>query len=215
MSTQAVIFDMDGILIDSEPLWQQAELAVFPRLGVPLTAAMCGETLGMRLDASVAHWYERYPWSGPSTEIVAAHLLDKVCELVGSQGVPLPGVYAALDRLQAAGMTLGLASSSPLRLIEIVVDRLQIRDRFQTICTAFDEAHGKPDPAVYLTAAQRLGVAPASCLAIEDSPRGIQAAKAAGMRVVAVPEAASFDQPDFDLADVKLHSLEEFRLEHL
>lgn len=215
MPTQAVIFDMDGILIDSEPWWFQAEVAVFRAVGVPLTAEMCEQTLGMRLDASVAHWYERYPWASPTPSVVQDQLLDKACELIGAHGEPMAGVLATLDLLKAAGMTLGLASSSPMRLIEIVVDKLAIRDYFEVLCTAFDEPYGKPDPAVYLTAARRLGVHPASCLAIEDSPRGVQAAVAAGMRVIAVPEPAGFDRPEFASADIKLHSLNEFRLEHL
>ena len=215
MLTQAVVFDMDGVLIDSEPLWQQAELAVFRAVGVPLTAEMCEQTLGMRLDASVAHWHAQYPWVTPSTSIVEAQLLDEACELIGAHGEPLPGVYTTLDRLRTAGVTLGLASSSPMRLIEIVVDRLRIRDYFQVLCTASDEEHGKPDPAVYLTAARRLGVPPARCLAVEDSPAGVAAALAAGMRVIAVPAAAGYDRPEFATATLKLRSLNDFRLDYL
>ena len=162
MPTQAVIFDMDGILIDSEPWWFQAEVAVFRAVGVPLTAEMCAETLGMRLDASVAHWYERYPWAAPTPGVVQEQLLDKACELIGAHGEPMAGVLTTLDLLKGAGMALGLASSSPMRLIEIVVDKLAIRDYFDVLCTAFDERLGKPDPAVYLTAARQLGVPPAS-----------------------------------------------------
>jgi len=184
---QAAIFDMDGLLIDSEPLWRRAEIAAFARVGVSLTDEMCKETMGTRLDDMVAYWRARFPWEGASDEAMGSDILRRVTALIAAEGEPLPGVHEVIGRLREMGVPLGLASSSPMALIEAVVDRLGLRDSFRVLCTAVDEEKGKPDPGVYLTAARGLGVAPQRCLAFEDSPAGVTAGMRAGMRVVAVP----------------------------
>ncbi|PID79314.1 2-deoxyglucose-6-phosphatase [bacterium DOLZORAL124_64_63] len=184
---QAAIFDMDGLLIDSEPLWRRAEMAAFARVGVALTDDRCKETMGMRLDAMVAHWRARFSWRDLSDEEMGADILRRVTALIAAEGKALPGVHEVIGALRAMGVPLGLASSSPMALIEAVVARLGLRDAFPVLCTAVDEPRGKPDPAVYLTAARRLGVAPKMCLVFEDSPAGVLAGVRAGMRVVAVP----------------------------
>ncbi len=164
---QAAIFDMDGLLIDSEPLWRRAEMAAFARVGVALTDDRCKETMGMRLDAMVAHWRARFSWRDLSDEEMGADILRRVTALIAAEGKALPGVHEVIGALRAMGLGL--------------------RDAFPVLCTAVDEPRGKPDPAVYLTAARRLGVAPKMCLVFEDSPAGVLAGVRAGMRVVAVP----------------------------
>lgn len=206
----AAIFDMDGLLIDSEPLWRQAERHVFRTVGVILTDAMCHETQGLRSDEVVAYWYRRFPWGGKTCEQVRAELIDAVTRLVAAAGEPLPGVYEVLEALRAAGLKLGLASSSPPLLIESVVQKLGIERYFTATCSAVDQKRGKPDPAVYLEAARCLDTAPSECVAFEDSVPGVRSAKAAGMQVVAVPARSQFADPEFDIADWKLHSLADF-----
>lgn len=207
---KVAIFDMDGLLIDSEPLWRQAERRVFRTVGVDLTDAMCHETQGLRSDEVVAYWYRRFPWTGKSRERVGAELIEAVIRLIVDAGEALPGVYDALSALRVSGLRLGLASSSPPRLIEAVVRKLGIEHCFAAMCSAVDHERGKPDPAVYLAAASRLEVAPAECVAFEDSVPGVRSAKAAGMRVVAVPAPSQYADPAFDIADWKLHSLADF-----
>jgi sugar-phosphatase len=204
---RAAIFDMDGLLVDSEPLWRRAEQQVFPAVGIELTDAMCMQTMGTRLDEVVRYWYGLHPWTGPTQDEVAAQVIARVIDLVAAEGQALPGVAAALARCAAAGLAVALASSSPMRLIDAVVDRLGIRAGFTCLQSAEDEPYGKPHPGVFLTTAARLGVEPSACLVLEDSLAGVLAGKAARMRVVAVPAREQYDDPRFVIADRKLPSL--------
>ena len=207
---RAAIFDMDGLLIDSEPLWKRAEQDIFAELGVELTDEDCEQTLGLRTDMVVAHWHERFPWASPSPETVADAIDAGVVQLVARHGRPMPGAMQALASVHRAGLAIGVATSSPVSLIEAVVRRLDIRRFITVACSAMNEAHGKPDPAVYLTAAEKLGVFSRDCVAFEDTVVGVRSATAAGMRVIAVPAPGHFDDPGFDIADRTLRSLEEF-----
>jgi len=211
----AVIFDMDGVLIDSEPLWREAERAVFAELGLVLSDADCQQTMGLRTDELVAYWYLRHPWQGRSQATVAGAINSRVARLIAERGTPLPGAAAAVRSARDAGLPAGLASSSSLELISIVICTLGLDGCFSVLCSAEDEERGKPDPAVYLTTARRLGVPPSGCVAVEDSVRGVQAAVAAGMRVVAVPAPGHFNDPAFDVAHLTLRSLEEFSIDVL
>ncbi len=212
---KAAIFDMDGVLIDSEPLWRIAEKQVFETVGVELTDEMCMSTMGWQLSEVVDHWHDQFPWTGKSRRTVTEEIVQTMRNLIRQQGRPMPGVLELLVQLKDRKIALGLASSSPHLLIDTVVDKLDIRAMFDVLCSAADEPRGKPDPAVYLKAAQTLGIEPADCLAFEDSIAGIRAAQNAGMRVFAVPCAAQWEDPRFDSADLKLHSLEEFAMELL
>jgi sugar-phosphatase len=201
----AVVFDMDGVLVDSEPLWMAAEIDVFATVGVALTVERCRETTGLRIDEAVDHWWQRHPWSGPTPAEVAAAIVARVIELVGERSEPMAGVHEAVAAARAVG-PVALASSSSHRLIDAVLDRFDLR--FDVVHSAEDEAFGKPHPAIYLTTCERLGVAPGRALAIEDSVNGVVAAKAARMACVAVPEPAQRDDRRFGIADAVLGSLE-------
>jgi len=187
---EAVVFDMDGLLIDSEPLWQQAEIEIFARVGIHLDAQLCLRTRGRKIDEVVDYWYAQAPWRSPSRRAIRDAVVERVAELIAQRGAPKPGVDHALAFFAARELPLALASSSPYRLIDAVLTRLRIEERFGVRHSGEEERLGKPDPAIFLGAARKLGVAPARCLAFEDSPGGVAAAKAAGMRCVAVPDAA-------------------------
>jgi sugar-phosphatase len=186
----AVVFDMDGVLIDSEPLWHEAEIAAFGAHGVELTVDDCLETTGVRIDAVVRHWQERHPQAlgavpaGPLIDAIVGGVVARVLD----RGEAMPGAHAALDAVLAAGMGLGLASSSPPAIIAAVLRRLDVEARFATVQSAWGLPRGKPDPAVYLAACESLGVDPADAVAVEDSQSGLLAGLAAGMMVVAVPD---------------------------
>jgi HAD superfamily hydrolase (TIGR01509 family) len=209
----AVVFDMDGVLVDSEPLWHEAEIAVLAPLGVPLTPALCRQTTGVRVDGVVRHWRQRHPWGpDPDDATVVARIVDGVVERVRARAEPMRGARAALQA--ASSLPLGLASSSPQRIIDAVLDRLGVRGLFAkaqgTVQSAEHLPRGKPDPLVYLRACAALGVDPRRAVAVEDSSSGLRAAHAAGMIVVAVPDPAA-DVPDaLPLAEVVLPSLEAF-----
>jgi mannitol-1-/sugar-/sorbitol-6-/2-deoxyglucose-6-phosphatase len=214
----AVVFDMDGLLIDSEPLWHEAEIDVFGRYGVPLTVEMCRRTQGNFVGEVAAYWFRQYPWPGPSPDAVAAEVIDAMAGLLEERLALKAGALHVLDFFRQRSMPMALASSSPRRLIDVVVERALPPDTFDVVCSGEDERAGKPDPAVFLTAARLLGVSPDRCVVFEDSPAGVQSAKAAGMTCVAVPEqrwdgdGGSQRDTDGDLAlgaDAVLRSLED------
>jgi len=204
----AVIFDMDGVLIDSEPFWQRAQMAVFSELGHFHTEEDCNYQL-------VAHWYRIRPWSSPSQEEVVQRILDQVIALILQEGQPKAGVLEALDLIEAQGLKIGLATSSPFAMVEAVLGKLGIQDRFMAVHSAEVERFGKPHPDVYIHAAEKLGVEPVHCLAIEDSFTGLLAAKAASMTALIVPDPALVGDPRLAIANHELRSLAELNAEML
>ena len=209
---KAAIFDMDGLLIDSEPLWRLAEREVFATVGLELTDEDCRRTTGLRSDEVVDYWYERHPWSGEPCSEVHRRLDARVTELIAERGRTMPGARRAIRLLRGAGLRLALASSSSRELIGVVLDTLGLDEVFEVVASGAEEARGKPDPAVYLTTVNRLRVSAGECLAFEDSVAGVRAARGAGIFTIAVPAPHDIDDPGFDAADLKLRSLEEFRL---
>lgn len=201
---EAVIFDMDGVLIDTEPVWRRVELELFGEVGVHLGEDELRQTMGLRIDETVAHWYARRPWPDPDLPALAARIVDRVVEVVEQQGEPLPGVEHAVGVCEKLGLRLAVASSSLVRLVDAVLRRLDIADAFEVVRSASDEPYGKPHPGVFLSTAERLGVEPSRCLVVEDSVNGMVAAVAARMRCVVVPE--RWD-PRFVLAEAVLDSL--------
>jgi len=212
---KAVIFDMDGLLVDSEPLWRRAEQGVFPKVGIQLTAEMCMQTMGTRVDEVVRHWFKMKPWEGASLEEVEEEIMTSVVDLVRREGEPMEGVEYVLEFFRARGFRTALASSSSVRLIDAVVDKLGIREGFDVLQSAESELYGKPHPGVFLTTAEKLDVEPMSCLVFEDSFAGMIAGLAARMKVVAVPTDHDFGQSRFDVAHLKLRSLRRFNEECL
>jgi sugar-phosphatase len=210
-AVEAVVLDMDGLLIDTEPVWRAAQSAVFAGFGVALSASDLLDSTGRPVEELIPIWRRRSPAPDPAgTELtdaeVAGLIVDRVIAHVKAEGQPMPGVTAAIALFERCGLRLAIASSSPLRLIDAVCDRLGLA-RIEVRCSAMDEARGKPAPDVYLTAARRLGVAAVRCLALEDSPHGIASARAAGMRCVAVPDPLLADDPRYRDADLVLKSL--------
>lgn len=205
----ALIFDMDGVLVDSEPFWQEAEIDLFGRLGVPLTIERCRETQGLRAPEVVAHWNRLHPWTDGPLDAVTEQLVQRVAALIEERGEPLPGAVAAVRLARARGVLTALATSSPAANIQAVLRRLALVDGFDVVRSAEDEIYGKPHPAVYLRTAELLGVSPLRCAAVEDSLNGIISAKAARMRCVAVPHPSVRRDPRFAVADIVIDSLEE------
>jgi mannitol-1-/sugar-/sorbitol-6-/2-deoxyglucose-6-phosphatase len=209
----AVIFDMDGVLIDSEPLWHEAEIAAFAEAGLILTSEDCLRTTGLRIDETVGYWCERHPGLARHRDLLVASILDRLVELVARRGTLKPGVGEVLDRIRSQGLRLALASSSPYRVIHAVLGAFGLDTIFEVVHSAEEEDRGKPDPAVYLKTARKLGVKPELCLAVEDSPNGLLSAKAAGMKCIVVPEPALRADPRFVAVDALVGSLDEIRPE--
>lgn len=207
---EAVIFDMDGLLIDSEPLWQEAEIAVFNKVGVPLTLEMTHQTTGLRVDEVVKYWHKRHPWKTPSQKEVAQRIDDAVLALVKERGVAKPGVQEAITVCKEAGLPMAVASSSARELIKTVLQKLGIAEYIDIIHSAHDEEYGKPHPAVYIRTATTLKVHVEHCLAFEDSVNGVLSAKAAKMKCIAIPEPGIKNDKRYGIADRVLNSLEDF-----
>jgi sugar-phosphatase len=188
---RAAIFDLDGLLVDSEPLWQAAEIEVFGGVGLPLTREDCWRTKGLRIDAAVRYWFERCPWPDLSVAQVESRVVGRVLELLRERAAPKRGARHAIDFFRASGLRLAVASSSAPEIIAAALAALQMQEDFEAVRSAVLEAEGKPHPAVYLATAAALGIAPEHCVALEDSRIGVAAARAAGMLCIAVPDTAS------------------------
>ncbi len=205
---QAIIFDMDGVLIDSEPLWKIAEIKGFGKVGLDLTNTDCEESVGLRIDEVVKLWYKKMPWKGSSCEEVTNDIVEILIQEIKKQGKALSGVREALEKCKLAGLKIGLATSSYQSIINAVLEKLAIRSYFDVVHSAEFELFGKPHPSVFLTTAEKLGVSPLNCLVIEDSLNGVVAAKAARMKVIAIPEKSHAYNPKLVLADQIINGLE-------
>lgn len=208
-----VLFDMDGLLLDTEPLWGISMLRVAEKHNIPITRERFKETTGLRIYEVTDYWSLKFPWQGKTAEQVAEEILDDIISLSRTDGKVLPGVEQVLQLLKENNFKIGLASSSPARMINALVEHFGIKDYFDCITSADAVELGKPHPAVFLHCAENLGSSPLQCLVLEDSVNGMIAAKAARMKVVVVPDDIHFDDPRFALADAKLKSLEDFEVE--
>ena len=210
-----VLFDMDGLLLDTEPLWGVSMLRVAEKHKIPITHKQFKETTGLRIYEVTDHWAIHYPWEGKSAKEVAEEILDDIIETSKQHGSVLKGVEAALILLKKHHYKIGLASSSPKHMIDALVDHFGITKYFDEITSADAVELGKPHPAVFLHCAAALGSKPNQCMVLEDSVNGMIAGKAARMKVIVVPDELHYDDPRFSLADAKLKSLEDFSLDML
>jgi sugar-phosphatase len=212
----AAIFDMDGLIMDSEPLWDRAELDVMASMGVDITRRdELPDLLGLRIDVVVGLWFAQQPWNGPSCEEVTARIISRAISLVEEERPLLPGAREAVALCKANGLLVGLASASPLHMLEKVLTMFDLRDQFDALASAEKLPYSKPHPQVYLDCAAKLGVDPLTCVALEDSTNGMIASKAARMRSIVVPAEENREDPRYALADVKLTSLNALTVTHL
>jgi len=208
---KAVIFDMDGLLIDSEPLWRRAQVEAFKLAGIdPISEAEFHKTKGIGVVNAVKQWHHLKPWQNPPQHEIVSLIVQELLKLIKAEGKLLPGVVKTLDLCKREVLPMALASSSAYKVINTVVDGMAIRDYFDVIYSGEDEEYNKPNPGVFISTAKRLKVEPRDCLVFEDSPAGVLAAKAARMKCVAVPIASEKDHAFIQVADVVIDSLEEF-----
>ncbi|MNB62379.1 2-deoxyglucose-6-phosphate phosphatase [compost metagenome] len=212
----AAIFDMDGLLIDSEPLWDRAELDVMASIGVDISRrSELPDTLGLRIDMVVELWYAHQPWNGPSRQEVTDRIISRAISLVEENRPLLPGAREAIALCKAQGLKVGLASASPLHMLEKVLEMFDLRSSFDALASAEKLPYSKPHPQVYMDCAAKLGVDTLACVALEDSVNGMIASKAARMRSIVVPAEEGQHDPRFALADAKLVTLNDLTVAHL
>lgn len=203
----AVIFDMDGVLIDSEPLWKIAMEDVFQEIACPLTKKDFQQTVGLRLDEVIDYWFTKIGWDALPPRKVEERIVQRMVKLIQENGKPLKGVPETLEFLRKQGKRIALATSSYTILINTILEVLNIGYYFEITHSAENEVYGKPHPAVYLTVAHELGVTPMRCLVIEDSLNGIISGKAARMTVVCIPEKTHHPEERLSLADYRFEDM--------
>lgn len=208
-----VLYDMDGLLLDTEPLWGESMLRIAGKHSIPITREQFKETTGLRIYEVTRHWEIHYPWEGKSAQEVADEIITDIIDASKKKATVLRGVEDSLKLLKANGYKIGLASSSTKRMIDELVAHFGLTKYFDEITSADAVELGKPHPAVFMHCAQLLGSAPHECLVLEDSVNGMIAGKAARMKVIVVPDELHFDDPRFALADMKLKNLEQLDLE--
>ena len=204
---EAVLFDMDGVLIDSEPLWKIALVNVFKTLGFELEPMEFAKTVGLRIDQVVEYWRKVYPWNDKTNEAVVQDILDEVCRLIRESGQPLPGAMEIIEFLKTNNYPIALGTSSYTQVIDTVLNVLKLESAFDYIRSAQDEPYGKPHPGVYLSCAMALNVDPQNCVVIEDSHNGLLAAKSARMKTILIPEKIHLPHPYQVLGDARFDNL--------
>jgi HAD superfamily hydrolase (TIGR01509 family) len=208
---KAAIFDMDGLLIDSMPLWKEAIKKAVIGAGSAFTQELWDASKGGRVDEIVEYWHDHSPWRGKSVASVQKDAMDKALELINRKAAPMKGVEQILAYVKKKKVKKALASSSPQKIMDAVVAKLELEGYFDLVYSAEHEEHGKPHPGVYITAAEKLRVPSYSCLVFEDSLVGLIAAKAARMKCVAVPSKDYRNDPRMILADRAIGSLADFK----
>jgi HAD superfamily hydrolase (TIGR01509 family) len=212
---KAAIFDMDGLLIDSEPMWTEAAREVMQKVNFEITDALKLQTTGLSIKLFLDFCHQIQPWNTPTFEELESAILEKAHSTILAHAEAMPGAIALVKELKSQGLKLAVASASHMELIEGVLRRLEIIDYFDTWHSGELEEFTKPHPAVYLTTAVKLGVLPEECIAFEDSHAGLRSAHAAGMVTISVPAMEVFDDRKFDMAHYKIKSLEQYILSEM
>lgn len=210
MHLSSVIFDMDGLLVDSEPLWNEAATEVFGQYGMELTPADYALITGLRTKEFVQWWFARFQIDQAHAYDAETAIVNGVIEKFLQKGKALPGIDHIFNFFTEQGFRIGLATSSGMQLVDAVIDSLGIRQHLQAITSAASLPYGKPHPQVYLDCAETLGVPPTQCLCFEDSFNGMIAAKAARMKCVVVPAHHQAHLEYWKAADLKISSLQNF-----
>ncbi len=201
---------MDGLLIDSEPHWQEAGIEYLKEFGVSLTLEEYHVTTGLRTKEWLEFWFSHFSIdmkyakeAGPKIEAMAV-------EKIRNGAREMEGVQEILKFFKDKQFTIGLATSSSHRLIDVIIDKLGIRSYFKAFSSAEHLTFSKPHPEVYLNCAKLLGVPPTGCICFEDSFNGLISAKAARMKCIVVPEPTFYNQDKWAAADLKIPSLVQF-----
>ncbi len=210
MRIDTVIFDMDGLLIDSEPLWEEAGSELLARYGCKLTHEQYASTTGLRTREWLEHWFHFFELEMSTIAKAEQRILDLVMEKVKKNGREMPGVQYIVSYFRKKGFKIGVATSSPMMLADLVLSQLNLTNVVEAVTSAEALAFGKPHPQVYINCAEALGASPQATLCFEDSVNGMVSAKAAKMKCVVVPGRHQQQLAQWGLADMKISSLQNF-----
>lgn len=201
---------MDGLLIDSEPFWQEAGIETLQQFDANLTTEQYHSSTGLRTSEWIDHWFNHFKIDKQHAPEAITTIERKAIEKIGEKGQPMPGVEHIINFFKEKQFRIGLASSSPMELINVVLEKLGLGPHLHGISSAGQLPYGKPHPQVYMDCADLLGVEPYYCVCFEDSFNGLIAAKAAKMKCVVVPAASDNAHPKWGAADLKISSLTNF-----
>ena len=210
MHLNTVIFDMDGILIDSEPFWEEAGQETLELFGISLSPEQYITTTGLRTREWIDWWFTYFSVDKKHAKDAEASIVSKAIEKIKDHAVIMPGVDYIFQFFMERNFTIGLATSSPVALIEVVTEKLRIKKNIKAFSSAEELPHSKPHPQVYLNCAEKLNVSPLSCICFEDSYNGMIAARAARMKCVVVPAPVQFNLPYWSAANAKIDSFYSF-----
>lgn len=206
---KAVIFDMDGTLIDSQPIWYQVSTDFFQKNGFPVTMDDMIKLTGSPVAKLVDYVLQAHGQKDKARVQLVTELMDyAVFEILAAKPL-LPNVKDVLAQLKQQGIKIAVASVSPRNMLQGIVDSCGIAEYFDYLASAEELDYNKPHPAVYLHAAQQLDVSVAECFAVEDSVLGMISGKAASMKTVVIPAQAEWDDSRWALADFKLANIAE------
>ncbi|MDO8999169.1 MAG: hexitol phosphatase HxpB [Bacteroidota bacterium] len=206
---KAVIFDMDGVIIDSEPLWRRAMVKGFNHYGLPISEDDCRSTMGMRINEVVDFWVKEHSITKFTSPQIEATIMANLFELIELEGKPINGVLELFAFCKEHKLKIGLATSSSEKLMAAVLNKLDLNTVFDSAVSAQHLKYAKPNPEVFLLCANNLGINPNNCLVIEDSINGAIAAKAAQMKLIVVPDEGTKHQEKFAIADYTLNNMTE------
>lgn len=215
MRITTAIFDMDGLLIDSEPLWYEAALESLASFGAHIKQEEYNQSNGLRTKEFLQHWFSVFNIDYKFIEETESDITKRVIEKINDRGTAMEGVDHAIELVKRSGLKIGLASSSPLSMIRAVLEKIKLKDAFITAISAEQLPFGKPHPQVFLNCAAELKSLPVECICLEDSFNGLIAAKAARMKCILVPHPEQFNEMKWNIADLKLNSLSGLNSEKL
>lgn len=210
MELNTVIFDIDGLLIDSEPLWNAAAEEVLRDYGVNLTEEQYKTTTGLRTKEFVQWWFGYYQIGESEHARAEKKIVQSVLKKIENQAQVMPGLAYIFEFFHRKNFKIGLATSSPQELIDLVIKMTGIGEYLHATSSAEDLPFGKPHPQVYLNCAEKMNATPTACICFEDSFNGLIAAKAARMKCVVVPHYSQLKDERWGAADLKLSSLQNF-----
>jgi sugar-phosphatase len=214
MDFNTVIFDMDGLLIDSEPLWMEASTEVFAYYGKKLSANEYATTTGLRTSEFVSWWLRDYNFDQLELEKAGQNIVELVIKKIKQKGKPMTGYDHIIEFFYNKKFKIGLATSSPMSIVDTVTDLLGVGKYIEVKTSAEKLDYGKPHPQVYLECATSLKASPMQCICFEDSINGMIAVKAARMKCVVVPAYHQNKDERWSVADLKISSLKNFNELH-
>jgi len=206
---ESVIFDMDGLIINSEPLWEDAMIAMFKEYDISVSRKELLNVKGFRVDEAIVYINNLKRCSNSLLAEQQKLTIKNITTLIKEKGEALPGVLSTINYCKIKNIPIAIASSSLYEVIDATINRLNLNNHFNVVYSAQDEERGKPHPGIFISTAKKMDVNIFNCIIFEDSVNGVIAARAAGAIAVAVPDSSHFDNPQFSIAHHKLKSMEE------